>query len=349
MTSALVGAAFFGVLVALTTLVGRLDRAVAPRVAAGAHLVGLVGWALLPAVWLACAGSAFASWLGGRGPGGGCLLGLDPTQWQLLGEVPGLLVAAVMVWHGLRQVLAARRVELRAVARAGAVPRPTSAGVAWVVPSPVPAAFAAGLWRCRAVVSSGLLASLAPEERAAVCEHEVAHVRLGHPRLLLVAGVVVAAYGWLPPVRRAWEGLRRALEAAADDEAARVVGPPTMIAALAASALLVRSPARRVASDAPDGPDGRAGPDIAHDDATGLGGPELLRWRIGRLAHPRAAGRWSSLTVGGSAVGTAAAMALLTCRLAGASISLVGVAGCLGALALVGLRPVWAWGRHRLP
>jgi len=305
----------------LFALVGR-RRHVSPRVAAGAHLVTLVGWALLPAVWLACIGSAIGSWVGGiHASGGSCLLGLDHGQWQLVGYAPGALVLGVLTWHGLRHAAAARRVEMRGVALLGSARRSTSAGEVWVVPSEEPVAFAAGLWRCRAVVTSGMLDPLTEAERQAVCEHEAAHVRLGHPRLLVVCGAVAAAYGRFPPVRRAWEGLRRELEAAADDEAARVVGSGALVAALAHVALVLM------------------GHEYGGTPSLGFGGAEHLRWRIERLEHRGPPDPWPTALVGTAAVATGTAMALVGCMLAGGSATLDGVLACFGVVALVALRP----------
>lgn len=327
MSAAAVGLGFFAVLVALSALAGR-HGSISPRIAAGAHLVSLLGWALLPVVWLACLGSGLGSWLAGiRSAGGGCLLGLDHSQWHLLGDVPGVLVLGVLVFHAVRQVAAVRRAELRGVLRAGAVRRPTSAGEVWVVPSRHPVAFASGLWRCRAVVTSGMLAPLEHDERQALCEHEAAHVRLGHPRLLTVCGAIAAAYGRVPPVRGAWAGLRRELEAAADDEAARVVGAEALLSALVRSVVLV-------GGEAPGRP-------------PGLADTEHLRWRIARLEHPAAPARWPTAIVGTAAAATAGAMALVACVLAGAPASTIGPSACLAVVALIALRPTWAWGRQR--
>lgn len=328
MSAAAAGLGFFAVLVGLPVLAGR--GVVSPRVAAGAHTVSLLGWALLPAVWLACVGSALGSWLGGiQAPGGGCLLGLDHGQWQLLGDVPGALVLGVLVLHVIRQAVAARRAEVRGVVLSRSVRRPTSAGEVWVVLSDRPAAFASGLWRCRAVVTSGLLAPLESAERQAVCEHEAAHVRLGHPRLLTICGAIAAAYGRFPPVRRAWEGLRRELEAAADDETARVVGTEALVSALVHAVMLL----------------GKGAPGVA----PGFMGAEHLRWRIARLEHPGSAGPWPTAVVGTAALATASAMALVACVLAGAPASVAGVLACLAVVALICLRPMWAWGSRRAP
>ena len=328
MSAAAVGLGFFAALVGLPLLAGRRGG-VSPRVAAGAHLVSLLGWALLPAVWLACLGSALGSCLGGiQTSGGGCLLGLDHGQWQLLGYAPGTIVLGLLAFHGLRQVVVARRAEMRRMALSGSVRRATSAGEVWVVPSGHPAAFASGLWRCRAVVTSGLLAALEREERQAVCEHEAAHVRLGHPRLLVVCGAIAAAYGRFPPVRRAWEGLRRELEAAADDEAARVVGTEALLSALIHVAMLV----------------GHETPAVA----PGFMGAEHLRWRIARLERPGSTAPWPTALVGSAAVATGTAMALVACVLAGAPASAVGASSCLAVVSLIALRPLWAWGHHRV-
>ncbi|MDA8072853.1 MAG: M56 family metallopeptidase [Actinomycetota bacterium] len=327
MSGPAVGLGFFAVLLGLSVLAGRRGG-VSPRVAAGAYLVSMLGWALLPAVWLACVGSALGSWLGGiQTSGGGCLFGLDHGQWQLLGDAPGALVLGVLVFHGIRQAAAARRTEMRGLALSRSVRRATSAGEVWVVPSGHLAAFASGLWRCRAVVTSGMLAPLEGAERQAVCEHEAAHVRLGHPRLLTVCGAIAAAYGRFPPVRRAWEGLRRELEAAADDEAARVVGTEALLSALIHVAMLV----------------GHETPAVA----PGFMGAEHLRWRIARLERPGSTAPWPTALVGSAAVATGIAMALVACVLAGAPASAVGASSCLAGVALIALRPLWAWGHHR--
>lgn len=327
MSAAAVGLGLFGVLVGLSALAGRRGGA-SPRVAAGAHLVSLLGWALLPAVWLACAGSELGSWVGGiRTSGGGCLLGLDHGLWQLLGYAPGAIVLGVLLWHGLRHVAAARRAEMRGLALERSVRRPTSAGEVWVVPSDRPAAFASGLWRCRAVVTSGLLASLERDERQAVCEHEAAHVRLGHPRLLTVCGAIAAAYGRFPPVRQAWEGLRGELEAAADDEAARVVGTEALLSALVRVVVLMGS--------------------NASGTVPRFMGVEHLRWRIARLQRPGSPAPWPTAIVGAAAAATASSMAIVTCVLTGAPVGVIGASACLVVVALFSLRPTWAWGRHR--
>ncbi len=325
MTAAVVGLGLLGLLVVLPAVVG--ERAgVSPRVAAAAHLVGLVGWGLLPAVWLACLGASIGSWLAGiRVSGGGCLFGLQEGQWQLAGYLPATAAVGVLVWRAAGLAVSARQAELRGLAMAGAVRREVSGGAGvWVVASTQPAAYAGGLWRPRAVITSALLAPLDEAERRAVCEHEGAHVRLGHPRVLVVGGAVAAAYGRLPPVRRAWDGLRRELEAAADDEAVRAVGRTPVLSALARVALLATS----------------AG------GSAGFGGGEHLRYRIARLEDVLSVRAAPTALVGSAVAVVASVMAWSACVLGGVQPSIVGVVACGSAIVAVGLRPTWAWGRR---
>ncbi|MGC8466360.1 MAG: M56 family metallopeptidase [Acidimicrobiales bacterium] len=326
MNGPVVGLGFFAVLVGLSVLVGR-QVGTSPRVAAGAYVVSLLGWALLPAVWLACLGGSLGWWLGGmRTAGGGCLLALNRSQWQLVGYLPGAAAFGLLVSHVVRLAVLTRRVEIRGLALSSSIRRPTSAGAVWVVPSREPAAFAAGLWHPRAIVTSGLLAAVERGERQAICEHEAAHVRLGHPRLLVICGAVAAMYGRFPPVQRAWEGLRRELEAAADDEAARVVGTKVLVLALIRVAVLL----------------GCDTPDLA----AGFMGLESLLWRIARLEnHGRSTPR-STAVVGVTAIAVISSMSIIVCVLGGIAAGAVGVSVCLLGLILVATRPLWE-GLHR--
>lgn len=323
MSAAAAALGLLGLLVVLPGLIGARAGA-SPRVAAGAHLVSLVGWGLLPTVWLACTGGAIGSWAAGiRLSGGGCLLGLDRGDWQLLGYVPTAVALGLLVRQAVRLAVACRRAELRGSALDGSARPAVGGGWVWVIPSAQPAAFAAGLWHPRAVVTSALLAPLDERERLAVCAHEAAHVRLGHPRALLLGGTVAAAYGLFPPVRQAWDGLRREVEAAADDEAVRAVGPGPVLSALVRVALLGGGGAEGAAAFA----------DAGH-----------LRYRIARLQDARPVRRGPTAVAGSSALVLAATMAWSACVLAGAHATGVGVAACLGGIGAIGLRPTWAWG-----
>jgi len=311
------GAGLFGLLVAAGAL-ARRARGASPLAAAGAHLVSLLGWGILPVLWLACLGATLGSHLA-RLParGGGCLAGLDHLEWQLLDLVPATLVLGVLVWRSVAAAGATRRIELRRGVRASSVRRPTRAGAVWIVPVSRPVAFAAGILRPRAVVSAGLLASLDAAQRQAVLTHEAAHVRLGHPRLLLLGGAVAAAYGRFGPVRSAWQGLRQAFEAAADDEAAAAAGTGVLVSAI-----------RRLARS--------AGAGTGRD-----GGAEEVHYRVARLRTARPVALAPSLLVGAFAVLVGLALALDACLLTGVPATSLRVGACFAVLAAVGLRPAW--------
>jgi Zn-dependent protease with chaperone function len=325
-TAAAAGAALLVLLVALPAFV-RARSGVSPRVAAGAYLVILIGWGVLPAVWLACFTSALSSWLAGGGASGrGCLMGFDRGQWELVGYGLGGAVLGLLAWEALRVAAATHRAELRGVALAQSSRCVVSGGTqVWVVDSDQPAAYTGGLCRPKAVVTTALLAPLEPAESRAVCEHEAAHLRLGHPRLLLAGASVAAAYGAFPPVRRAWDSLRRELEAAADDEAVRAVGREAVLSALARVVLLTAT----MTAAKP----GRYG--------ANFGGIEHLRYRIARLEEPRPARAAPTALVASIAAGVVAATAWSVCVQTGAHASLLAVAACSSAVSVVGLRPLW--------
>jgi len=306
----LAGVALVALLVATPSIVGA-QRSVSPRVSAAGHLVSLIGWGLAPTVLLACLGGA-----------GGCVFGPSLGRWRVVAYLPALAAAAVPVWKGLGLAAAARRAELVGVAKAASVRRRLLSGEeVWVLPSQKMAAYAGGLWRPKAIVTSGLLSCLAAEEQLAVCSHEAAHVRLGHPRLLIAAGAVASAYGSLGPVRRAWRGLRRDLEAAADDEAARVAGPRAVISALARVALL----------------------EMASGSPAAFGAAEHLRYRIARLEGGQVAQAGPTAGAASLLAGVISVVAWAVCVLGGVGPSLMGLGVCLGLIASLGLRPTWAW------
>ena len=308
-------------------------RNASPRLLAAGHLVGLISWSFVPAVSLACAGLGLTvptSRSGANGCGAHCgnPLGAPMRPWQLVCLGVVLSVLAPLAWQGLRAMIGARHSELRGRALAGAYPyRLRSGGLVWVLPAAEPLAYAGGLVRPRAVVTTGLLDLLTPVEREAVLEHEAAHVRLGHPRLLLFGAAVARAYRFLPPVRSAWAGLRRELEAAADDEAARRVGADPMLCALARVGL-----ARMTTS-----------PEVA-----AFGDPDHLRYRIHRLQRPsREPSVGSNIGVSMLAGALAAALNWCLCTITASRPSPSGLLLCLGLFALVATRPLWTPRRRR--
>jgi Zn-dependent protease with chaperone function len=113
-----------------------------------------------------------------------------------------------------------------------------------------------------------------------VLAHETVHVRLGHPRILLLGAVIGRSYRWLPPARLAWDQLRRDIEAAADDEAAAAAGAGPLLSALAKVALATAP----LAAPAPA--------------SVSFADPEDLRYRIRRLQRPPARSARSALSLG---------------------------------------------------
>lgn len=92
------------------------------------------------------------------------------------------------------------------------------------------------------VLSRGLSAVLEGHELESVVRHELAHLRHGHGRYLLLASVVQAAFGWLPSVRRSITTLRLSVERWADEEAA-----PQLADRLSVRAALLKATATMVA------------------------------------------------------------------------------------------------------
>lgn len=285
-----------------------------------AHVVTLFGWAVLPTTLVACLAQGVGVVIRGSSLNSGCWLGLASGKWSLIGYLLGVAMLAPIAWQLLRAIRSVHRGELHQQP-AGLAERqllPSGAFV-WVLRTGELAAYASGLLRPSAVVTTGMLQLLNPDERLAVCEHEAAHVRLGHPRLLVFGAIVVRSYGLLPPVQRAWSGLCRELEAAADDEAARVVGTLPLLTALARVGLA------------------QSGITPAFNEA------EHLRYRIRRLQSPRRISRLLNARV---SVLTSMSVALLTWSICAAltrNPALFGLVGCALAVGMVGLRPTWTW------
>src|SRR5215469_538387 len=180
----------------------------APRLAASAAILTLAGIGLMPPLLLACAAAALgtAAGRGGHTVAGVCVLASRPIgPGQLVLYRLAAALAAHTIFLAAAALRAARRAELRGLTLGAAAPRRLAdGGTAWIVPAEQPIAHCAGLNRPRAVVSTGLLGLLTPAEQEAVLSHEVAHIRLGHPRILLLGAVIARSYRWLP--RPAWPG-----------------------------------------------------------------------------------------------------------------------------------------------
>ncbi|MEV6902686.1 M56 family metallopeptidase [Amycolatopsis sp. NPDC051372] len=104
-----------------------------------------------------------------------------------------------------------------------------------VLPGAEPVAFAIAGRGGRIAVSTGMLAALEPGERAALLQHERAHLRLRHPSYA-AAGVLATAVN--PLVRPLTAAARFAMERWADEAAASGVGDRRVVATAVAKAAL---------------------------------------------------------------------------------------------------------------
>jgi hypothetical protein len=228
-----------------------------------------------------------------------------------------LLIARVGVFTA-RGVMAARRAELRGRALAAATCRTTAYGEpVWVLPSSRLAAYSGGWWRPKAVVTTGLLRLLGPDEQEAVICHEVAHLRAGHPRLLVVATAFAQACSFLPTAQSGLRRLRRFFEAAADDEAAATTGAEPLLRALAKVALSLS----------------------ARPAGLGFGEPSDLRYRVARLQHRDAVSRASLCALSATCALVVGLLAWSACTAAHSSTPGPGLLACLVTFAWFGLRP----------
>ncbi|MEU3410783.1 M56 family metallopeptidase, partial [Streptomyces sp. NPDC006658] len=143
--------------------------------------------------------------------------------------IPALAVVAVAC---ARTLWRHRRVTRRARRVLAGVPGSTVA----VLPDGTPYAYALPGGRGRIVVSTALLAGLAPAERRALFAHERAHLTARHHRHLLAAHLAARANPFLRPLRTA---VVYTAERWADEEAARAVGDRRTVArAIGKAALL---------------------------------------------------------------------------------------------------------------
>ena len=156
---------------------------------------------------------------------------------------------------------------------------------AWVFPHLRPLAVAAGLWRPRTFVSTGLVEALDPDELEVVLAHERAHVRRRDG--LWNAAAEFFAFGQWPSVRRALRAdLELACEQACDESAAERIGDRLRVAA---ALLAVERLRHRVGSAARMHEPGGAGIDA-------LAGPAFARGDLGArvafLLDDADEGRW---------------------------------------------------------
>ncbi|MFV6032090.1 M48 family metalloprotease [Streptomyces sp. NPDC056264] len=167
---------------------------------------------------------------------------------------------------------------------------------------------ARGGGRGRVVVSTGMLAGLAPAERRALFAHERAHLAARHHRHLLTVHLAARANPFLRPLRTA---VSYTAERWADEEAAAEVGSRRSVARAIGKAALLAPRAPAAALPALTG--GDAGP---------------VPRRVAALMRPAPAGRaWPPV---GTAVGLAA-----WCAACGATVSALSSANSAVTLYLV--------------
>ncbi|GJF29104.1 membrane protein [Kitasatospora sp. NE20-6] len=152
-----------------------------------------------------------------------------PVETDACAAVMLAAVAAAVVRTLVRHV----RVRARAHRAVGGLP--SGDGVA-VLPDALPYAYALPGGPGRVVVSSGMLAHLTGDERAALLAHERAHLAHRHHRYLLATRLAGCVNPFLRPLHRA---VAYGAERWADEEAAGAVGDRRVAARAVARAALV--------------------------------------------------------------------------------------------------------------
>lgn len=234
---------------------------------------GIAAWLLLfPATVgaLLAAGLSMALHLLSKGPGPEHVGG--PALDGAIAVAEGLLVlaGAAAVATTVHRATVARRTHLRDLSL---VARPTTHSGVLVVDAAQRAAYAVPGRHGAVVLTTAARDALSRPELAAVLEHERAHLRARHDRLLTVTGTFAAAAPWVPAARTGHRALRVLAEMHADDAAARRTSPVTTATALVKLAGTAR----------PAGALGVSGTDVA----------VRVERLLVRAADPRAHGRWA--------------------------------------------------------
>nr|WP_246401637.1 M56 family metallopeptidase [Jiangella mangrovi] len=184
-------------------------------------------------------------------------------------EVLLVLAGLAAVSTTVHRATVARRTHLRDLFL---VARPTAHTGVVVVEAGVPAAYAVPGRHGAVVLTTAARDALSRPELAAVLEHERAHLRARHDRLLTVTGTFATAAPWVPAARIGHRSLRMLAEMHADDAAARRTSPFTTATALV----------KLAGTAAPSTGLGVTGTDVA----------VRVQRLLDRAAEPRVPGRW---------------------------------------------------------
>ena len=212
------------VAVAGLVIVGLAHRDLPPRMAAFT-LTGAILATAATAVWsIGLLGADFL---------------LDRVGWCRVTLHSHVHVPAWLGAVALTVVVSGATCAVRSLARHSRARRgPTPDGDLLVIETVAPTAFAVPGRHPHVVVSTGMLDLLDADERRAMLAHERSHLRHRHHRFVVAAETAAAM---VPPLRPAARRVRFATERWADQDAAREVGDPGVVARAIARAALARS------------------------------------------------------------------------------------------------------------
>ncbi|NRQ39909.1 M56 family metallopeptidase [Nonomuraea sp. NN258] len=201
------------------------DRA--PRLAIAmwqAASASVIVSALLSAFVAAVPASVVGHGLAGLFAACAALLG-DGVTWSATGTLAGLAVAGLLTvrltWVSAAVLLGARGARRRHAEALSLLGRHDGELGAVVVDYDERLAYCLPGRNGHAVITTGALRSLAPEQVAAVLAHEQAHLRGRHHLVLAAAETLASAFPRVPLFARARTEITRLVELLADDLAAR--------------------------------------------------------------------------------------------------------------------------------
>lgn len=201
---------------------------------------------------------------------------LASGEWEpvpVMGAVAYLAVVGRTGWCLARVTARSRRTveAVKSVARFD--------GTAWRISGSRSVGFTAGLVRPVVVVSDDLTDRVDERTREVVVAHELAHARGRHTAVDLLARALAAGVAPWPGARLAMLEVRRNLEAAADDYAARQYGAATVAHAIGQVALTPSAPLA----------------------AGTLGATDWPVWRVRRLLRPHRVSHWHRMPASAAA------------------------------------------------